>query len=214
MENVVKRGLIHIGAPTPTATTPSSHSTRQLPGDMRAPGAATGMNLFECAMDEIAYAAGIDPLQFRLLNYTDVDAISEKQFTSKALREAYDLGSAKVGWQDRPLEPRSIRDGHELTGWGMATGIWDTQFMKATARARLSANGDLEITTAASDIGTGTYTIPAQVASETLGVPLDDVTVRIGDSDCPRPRSKAARGWPHRAVLRSSLRYKQLPTSC
>ena len=155
------------------------------PGDMRAPGAATGMNLFECAIDEMAYAAKIDPLQFRLLNYTDVDAMSEKEFTSKALREAYAEGAACFGWAGRHVEPRTMQDGHELTGWGMATGIWDAQFMKATARARLSANGDLEIATAASDIGTGTYTILTQVASDTLGIPAADITMRIGDSDLP-----------------------------
>lgn len=185
MENVVNWGLMAYRCANAHGEYSVVAVDTPTPGDMRGPGAATGMNLFECAMDEMAYKAGLDPLHFRLHNYSDVDAMSEKPFTSKALREAYDLGAAKFGWQDRPLEPRSIVDGHELTGWGMATGIWDAQFMKARARAKLSANGDLEIATAASDIGTGTYTILAQVAGEALGIPLADITVRIGDSDLP-----------------------------
>ncbi|MBP0440859.1 xanthine dehydrogenase family protein molybdopterin-binding subunit [Tianweitania sediminis] len=155
------------------------------PGDMRAPGAATGMTLFECAMDELSYAVGVDPLQLRLLNYAEVDPISGNPFTSKALREAYDIGAERFGWGKRPSEPRAMRDGNELTGWGMATGMWDATFQKTSARARISANGGLEVATAASDIGTGTYTIIAQVASETLGLPTANIDVKIGDSDLP-----------------------------
>jgi len=155
------------------------------PGDMRAPGAASGMNLFECAMDEMAYQAGIDPLQFRLLNYAEVDPTSGHAFTSKALREAYDAGAKAFGWEKRPFEPRQMRDGHDLIGWGMATGMWDASFMKTSARARLSANGNVEVATAGSDIGTGTYTILTQVAAETLGVSASEITVKLGDSDLP-----------------------------
>lgn len=185
MENVVNWGLMAYRCPNAHGEYAVVALDRPTPGDMRAPGAATGMNLFECAMDEMAYEATIDPLRFRLLNYTEVDAMSDKPFTSKALREAYEIGALQFGWERRRLEPRSMRDGNELTGWGMATGMWDAQFTKASARARLSANGDLEIATAASDIGTGTNTILMQVASETLGIPAADITVRIGDSDLP-----------------------------
>jgi CO/xanthine dehydrogenase Mo-binding subunit len=160
-------------------------ATTPTPGDMRAPGAASGMNVFECAIDELAYEAKIDPLLFRRLNYTDIDPMSDKPFTSKALRQAYDSGAEAFGWKNRPIEPRSMHDGHELTGWGMATGMWDAMFVKTSARARLSANGNLEVATAASDIGTATYTILAQVASDTLGVTIDDISVKIGDSDLP-----------------------------
>ena len=155
------------------------------PGDMRAPGAATGMNIFECAVDELASKVGIDPLEFRLINYTEVDAMSGKPFTSKELKRAYAAGAERFGWKGRPMEAGSKRDGHELIGWGMATGVWDAMFMKTSARARLSANGNLEIATAASDIGTGTYTILAQVASQTLGIPVEDISIKIGDSELP-----------------------------
>ncbi|MBS7700521.1 MULTISPECIES: xanthine dehydrogenase family protein molybdopterin-binding subunit [unclassified Chelatococcus] len=185
MENIVNWGLMAYRCPDAAGDYTLVALDTPTPGDMRAPGAASGMNVFECAIDEIAYAAKIDPLAFRRLNYTDVDPMSDKPFTSKALRQAYDLGATAFGWHDRPIEPRSMQDGHELTGWGMATGTWDAQFMKTSARARLSANGNLEVATAASDIGTGTYTILAQIASDALGVNLDDVTVKIGDSDLP-----------------------------
>lgn len=185
MENVVNWGLMAYRCPNAAGEYTLVALDTPTPGDMRAPGAASGMNVFECAIDELAYAAKIDPLLFRRLNYTDVDPMSGHPFTSKALRQAYDLGAERFGWQGRPLEPRSMHDDHELTGWGVATGMWDAMFMKASARARLSANGDLEVATAASDIGTGTYTIVGQVASDTLGIPIDDISVKIGASDLP-----------------------------
>jgi len=152
---------------------------------MRAPGAATGMTLFEIAVDEMAYRAGLDPLAFRRLNYSDIDAMNEKPFTSKALRQAYDQGAERFGWSSRSAEPRSMRDGTELIGWGLATGMWDAMFMKTSASAKLTAAGELELATAGSDIGTGTYTVMAQVASDTLGIPLDRIHARLGDSDMP-----------------------------
>jgi xanthine dehydrogenase YagR molybdenum-binding subunit len=155
------------------------------PGDMRAPGAATGMTLFEIAIDEMAFLAGIDPLEFRRLNYSEVDAMDDKPFTSKALREAFDRGAEGFGWAGRNPAPRSMQEGQDLVGWGMATGMWDAMFMKATARARLTLEGELEIASAASDIGTGTYTVMAQVASETLGIPLSCIKARLGDSALP-----------------------------
>lgn len=185
MENIVNWGLMAYRCPNASGDYTLAALDTPTPGDMRAPGAASGMNVFECAIDELAYEAKIDPLLFRRLNYTDIDPMSEKRFTSKALRQAYDRGAEAFGWKGRPIEPRSMRDGHELTGWGMATGMWDAMFMKTSARARLSANGNLEVATAASDIGTGTYTILAQIAADTLGIPLDDINVRIGDSDLP-----------------------------
>lgn len=185
MENIVNWGLMAYRCPNAAGDYTLVALDTPTPGDMRAPGAASGLNVFECAIDELAYEAKIDPLLFRRLNYTDVDPMSDKPFTSKALRQAYDAGAAAFGWQGRPIEPRSMQDGHELTGWGMATGMWEALFMKTSARARLSANGDLEVATAGSDIGTGTYTILAQIASDTLGVGIDDISVRIGDSDLP-----------------------------
>ena len=155
------------------------------PCDMRAPGGAEGLYAIECAMDELACAANIDPLELRLINYSDKDQIENRPFSSKELRECYRQGAEKFGWSKRTPEPRSMREGNELVGWGMASGIWEAMQLKASARAVITANGSVEIASATADIGPGTYTMMAQIAAEMLGVPLQDVTVRLGDSSLP-----------------------------
>jgi xanthine dehydrogenase YagR molybdenum-binding subunit len=155
------------------------------PCDMRAPGGAEGLYAIECAMDELAYAANIDPLELRLINYSDRDQIEKRPFSSKELRQCYRQGAERFGWSRRKREPRSMRDGNDLVGWGMATGIWEAMQLKASARAAITANGSVEIASATADIGPGTYTMMAQIAAEMLGVPLQDVTVRLGDSSLP-----------------------------
>ncbi|MBR1122585.1 xanthine dehydrogenase family protein molybdopterin-binding subunit [Bradyrhizobium lablabi] len=154
-------------------------------GDMRAPGAATGVYALEAAMDELAVALKLDPVELRLRCYSDRDQNEDLPFTSKSLRECYRQGAEAFGWSKRNPEPRSMRDGKELVGWGMATGVWEALQMPASARIVLTANGHTEVATAASDIGTGTYTIMAQVAADRMGVPIDNVTVRLGDSTLP-----------------------------
>ena len=155
------------------------------PGDMRGPGGAEGLYAIECAMDELAYAADIDPLELRLINYSDQDQFQDKPYSSKELRECYRQGAEKFGWSERNPQPRSMRDGAELVGWGMATGIWPALQVPASARAVLTANGSVEIASATADIGPGTYTMMAQLGAELLGVPLDNVTVKLGDSALP-----------------------------
>ncbi|HEY7297503.1 MAG TPA: xanthine dehydrogenase family protein molybdopterin-binding subunit [Xanthobacteraceae bacterium] len=155
------------------------------PCDMRAPGGAEGLYAIECAMDELAYAAGIDPLELRLINYSDLDQIEGKPYSSKALRECYRQGAERFGWSHRKREPRSMRDGNDLVGWGMATGIWEAFQLPASAKAVLTGNGSLEIASATADIGPGTYTMMTQIAAEMLGLPLDHVTARLGDSALP-----------------------------
>jgi xanthine dehydrogenase YagR molybdenum-binding subunit len=155
------------------------------PSDMRGPGGTEGMFAIECAMDELAYAAKIDPLELRLINYSDRDQIEDLPYGSKALRDCYRQGAERFGWSKRNAEPRSMREGNELVGWGMATGIWEAMQMTASARATLTANGSVEIASATCDIGPGTYTMMAQLAAECLGVPLADVTVKLGDSTLP-----------------------------
>jgi xanthine dehydrogenase YagR molybdenum-binding subunit len=155
------------------------------PCDMRAPGGAEGLFAIECAMDELAYAANVDPLELRLINYSDRDQVEDKPFSSKALRECYRQGAERFGWSQRSRAPRSMRDGNELVGWGMATGIWEAMQMPASARALLTANGAVEIASATADIGPGTYTMMTQIAAELLGVPLENVTARLGDSALP-----------------------------
>ena len=155
------------------------------PCDMRAPGGAEGLYAIECAMDELAYAASIDPLELRLINYSEQDQIDKRPFGSKELRECYRQAAERFGWSKRSREPRFMREGNELVGWGMASGIWEAMQLKASARAVISANGSVEIASATADIGPGTYTMMAQIAAEMLGVPLRDVTVRLGDSSLP-----------------------------
>lgn len=155
------------------------------PGDMRAPGAATGQALFEIAMDELAYAVDLDPLELRLRNYSDVEEMKELPYTSKALRQCYREGAERFGWSRRSQAPRSMREGRELIGWGMATGIWDAMMTKTSARAALAADGTLEVATASADIGTGTYTVMTQVASEALGLPPEKISALLGDSSLP-----------------------------
>lgn len=154
--------------------------------DMRAPGAATGVYALECAMDELAIALKIDPVQLRLQCYSDRDQNTGLPYSSKQLRECYGRGSSAFGWEKRNPEPRSMRDDHELVGWGMATGVWEALQMPAAVRIVLTANGHAEVATAASDIGTGTYTIMAQVAADMLGLPIDNISVKLGDSSLPQ----------------------------
>jgi xanthine dehydrogenase YagR molybdenum-binding subunit len=155
------------------------------PCDMRAPGAASGVYALECAMDELAVALGMDPLELRLRNYTDRDLNTGVPFSSKELRACYRQGAERFGWASRKPAPRSMRDGTDLVGWGMATGVWEALQMPTAARITLSANGHAEVACATSDIGTGTYTIMAQVAADALGLPLENVSIKLGDSTLP-----------------------------
>jgi xanthine dehydrogenase YagR molybdenum-binding subunit len=158
---------------------------RYSPIDMRAPGAAHGVHALEVAMDEMAYALKMDPLAFRLKNYAEVNPLDGKPYSTKELRQCYQLGSERFGWKDRPIEPRSMREGEELVGWGMATGMWDSLVMVARVSAVLHADGRLVVSSAASDIGTGTYTVMSMIAAEAMGLPLEKVTFQLGDSTLP-----------------------------
>lgn len=155
------------------------------PMDMRAPGAAQGVHALEVAMDELSYALKMDPLALRLRNYAHVSPSDGLPFSSKELRACYERGAARFGWAARPPAPRARRDGHELVGWGMATGTWDAMQMFARASAVLHADGKLVVSSAASDIGTGTYTVMAMIAAAAMGLPLEHVTFQLGDSTLP-----------------------------
>jgi xanthine dehydrogenase YagR molybdenum-binding subunit len=124
------------------------------PSDMRAPGAATGVFALECAMDELAIALKLDPMELRLRCYSDREQSHDVPYTSKQLRECYRHGAAAFGWDRRNPEPRSMRDGRDLIGWGMATGIWEALQVPMAARIVLTANGHAEVSCATSDIGT------------------------------------------------------------
>ncbi len=157
---------------------------------MRAPGAVSGMFALECAMDELAYALKIDPLELRLVNYAEVDPESGKPWSSKALRECYRLGAEKFGWKDRKPEPRSMRDGRWLVGWGMATGVWGAFQRPASARITLRADGTAHVVSATSDIGPGTYTVMTMIAAEYLGLTPEQVKFELGDTKFPRAPSQ------------------------
>ena len=172
---------------------PNYHSPLKLaaidlntPTWMRAPGAVSGMFAMECAMDELAYAVKVDPLELRLINYAEVDPESGRPFSSKALRECYKLGAEKFGWKDRKFEPRSMRDGRLLVGWGMATGVWGALQMPATARVALRIDGTAHVASATSDIGPGTYTVMTMIAAEYLGLKPEQVSFELGDTKFPR----------------------------
>src|SRR5262249_2176385 len=113
------------------------------------------------------------------------DQIEDKPYSSKELRECYRQGADRFGWSKRSATPRSMKEGNERVGWGMATGIWEAMQMEASAKATLTANGSLEIASATADIGPGTYTIMTQIAAEMLGVPIEHVTAKLGDSSLP-----------------------------
>ena len=155
------------------------------PVDMRAPGAVTGAHAMESAMDELAYELKMDPLIFRLKNYADEDQTEGKPFSSKELIACYREGAEKFGWTKRNVEPRSMREGNQLIGWGVATAAWDAFQMPSRAKALLSIDGKLVISSGTSDIGTGTYTIMTQIAAESLGLKIEDVTFKLGDTNMP-----------------------------
>ncbi len=156
-----------------------------LPTYMRAPGETPGVYALECAMDELAVALAIDPVALRLKNYADTDENEGKPFSSKHLRECYARGAALFGWEKRNPAPGSMRDGHVLIGWGMATATYPANRLPASARVRAFPDGSVVVQSGTQDIGTGTYTIMTQVAAATLGVRLDAVRAELGDTDFP-----------------------------
>ena len=155
------------------------------PMDMRAPGATHGVFALEVAMDELSYALGMDPLALRLKNYAERTPMGDLPYSSKELRACYAQGAERFGWSRRPQATRSMREGTELIGWGMATGQWDAMQMLARASAVLHADGRLVVSSAASDIGTGTYTVMGMIAAAAMGLPLEQVTFQLGDSTLP-----------------------------
>ena len=153
---------------------------------MRAPGEATGAFGLEVMMDELAEQAGLDPLDFRRANHSDTDPESGKPYSSKHLLECYEKGAAAFGWDRRTPGVGSMRDGDTLIGWGMATAVYPVYASAATALARLCPGGSVEIEAGSHDIGTGTYSILAQIAADALGVDIGRVRVKLGDSRLPK----------------------------
>ena len=153
---------------------------------MRGPGAVPGLYALESGMNELADALNMDPLQLRLLNDSDKDESDKNMpFSSRHLKECYDTGARKFGWEKRTPGIGSMRREGKILGWGLAGASWVAMRLPCTATVEFGANGRLCVRCATQDVGTGTYTIFAQVLHEKTGVPLDRIDVLIGDSGFP-----------------------------
>lgn len=153
---------------------------------MRAPGEAPGHLALEVAMDELAEALGMDPIELRVLNEPKTaPGDPSKRFSGRHLIECLRQGADRFGWAARKARPASVRDGRWLVGMGVAAGYRGAPTAKSAARVSLDGEGKLRVETDMTDIGTGSYTIIAQTAAECMGVPLEDVDVRLGDSRSP-----------------------------
>ena len=161
------------------------HADRSTPGYMRSPPVVPYVYALESAMDEMAVKLGMDPIEFRRINDTMTSPIGGKPYSSRSLMQCYDQAAAAFGWKNRAPQPRSMRDGDWLVGFGCATALYPTHAGPAAARVRLMANGDVRVQTAAHEIGNGVYTVLAQIAAERLGAELNSVTVEVGDSRHP-----------------------------
>jgi xanthine dehydrogenase YagR molybdenum-binding subunit len=161
------------------------HVNRNTPTAMRSPHEALGHFALESAMDELAYATGLDPVALRLLNDTQTDPHSGRPFSTRALRKCLTEGAARFGWDKRTPEPRSIRDGRYLIGQGVAAAIYTHWRWPAKARVTLNQDGTALVETGSHELGTGTYTVMQQVAADALGLSPEKVTVRLGDTRLP-----------------------------
>jgi xanthine dehydrogenase YagR molybdenum-binding subunit len=155
------------------------------PTFMRAPGECPGTYALECALDELAIALKMDPVALRLENHADKHPTKNLPFSAKHLKEAYQAGAERFGWSKRNPEPRSMKEGDLLVGWGMATATYPAHKMSAAAKVILRANNTATVQCATHDLGTGAYTAFTQISSEQLGIPFENVTFELGKSDFP-----------------------------
>ena len=162
------------------------HVNRNTPTPLRAPHEALGHFALESALDELAYAIGIDPVALRLMNDIEIDPDSGRPFSTRAMRKCLIEGAARFGWEKRTPEPRSMRDGRYLVGQGMAGAIYTHWRWPAQARVTLRADGSALVEAGTHDLGTGTYTVMQQIAADTLGLPFEDVKVRLGNTRLPK----------------------------
>ncbi|MEJ7822270.1 MAG: xanthine dehydrogenase family protein molybdopterin-binding subunit, partial [Chitinophagaceae bacterium] len=152
---------------------------------MRGPGEATGTFALESALDELSYALNIDPIELRLRNYAETDPQSGKPYSSKFLKEAYQLGADKIGWKARDPKPRSMKEGEWMVGYGMGTGVFGAGRGTAKALARIFVDGTLIVQSAVSDSGPGTATAMTKIASTSMGIPGNKISFELGDSSLP-----------------------------
>ncbi|MEV8308745.1 xanthine dehydrogenase family protein molybdopterin-binding subunit [Streptomyces flavidovirens] len=173
-------------------TSPHSRTSHQVvaldvpsPSWMRAPGEASGMYALESAMDELAVAAGLDPVELRLRNDPDTEPDSGNPFSSRHLAECLREGARRFGWERRDPRPGIRREGDLLLGTGVAAATYPVLVSPSTATAHAAPDGTYVIRVNATDIGTGARTVLAQIAADVLGAPLESVRVEIGSSDLP-----------------------------
>jgi xanthine dehydrogenase YagR molybdenum-binding subunit len=167
----------------------TSHRTAPMnlgtPTFMRAPGEATGSFALESAMDELAYQLNMDPLALRLKNYTEKDPGKDLPWSSKSLRQCYEIGAERFGWKDRNPQPRSMKQGNKLVGWGMATATYPTNRSAGECSATLLPDGTALFRSATQDLGTGTYTVMTQIAADAIGLKVEQVRFELGNSQMP-----------------------------
>ncbi len=170
------------------------------PTFQRAPGESTGTYALESAMDELAYALGMDPIALRVRNHADTDPEDGKPWSSKSLRECYRQAGERFGWAKRSPRPRSMRDGRWLVGWGMATATYPARQSPSSAIARLRPDGNALVQAGSQDIGTGTYTIMTQIAADALKMPYRTRAFRARRYDVARDAGvrRLADGIEHR----------------
>jgi xanthine dehydrogenase YagR molybdenum-binding subunit len=164
-----KLARLNIGASTP----------------MRAPAECPGSFACESAMDELAVALRMDPIELRLKNYAERDPSNGKPWSSNFLRECYARGADRFGWAKRPMAPRSMTEGGLLVGWGMATASYPAKRLPAAARIRFFADGHALVQAATQELGTGSYTVFSQIAADAMGLPVEAVHFQLGDTDLP-----------------------------
>jgi len=162
-----------------------ARTNQATPTFMRAPGESTGSFALESAMDELANATRLDPIELRLRNYAETDPSDGRAYSSKSLRECYRVGAQAFGWSKRTPEPRSMRAGRMLVGYGMATATYPTYRSGAAAQIRINSDGSASVQSGGADIGTGAYTVFTQVAAEFLGIALERVHLDLGDTLFP-----------------------------
>lgn len=156
------------------------------PGALRAPGENPSAFGIESAIDELSYEVGIDPLDIRLLNYAEEDPHARLPWSTRRLREAFAAGAEAFGWSKRSPAPRSMREGRQLIGWGVAAGTYPVRRTAGEALVRILSDGTVEVASSGIDMGQGTYTILAQAAAEAMGIPVEQIRVKLGDSALPR----------------------------
>ncbi|MCP4026760.1 MAG: xanthine dehydrogenase family protein molybdopterin-binding subunit [Sphingomonas sp.] len=197
-DSITETSLVHTYIDAVASATPSLYacdnvaiSQRLLavnhgtPCPMRGPGEVSGIYALECAMDELAVALGMDPLELRRRNYNHDDPAKGLPWSSKQLDKCYDGAARRFGWERRDPGVGAMRDGDEILGWGMATSSWFAGRQPCAARVELGADGRVMAACGTQDIGTGTYTVVAQTVAELTGVALERIDVRLGESSLP-----------------------------